>query len=847
MKQMSSNMQPLFAGDPERLAAKLNSATGLLGRYWHDFQTQMLTQPGARSNLIFLPALLSGEGLKEARDAIKSNWQGGLRNDASVTAQFHTWCASGIAMRRAVYFDWLACRNAWSKAEIREAGEAFLGFAFKHSYMVLTSRSRTSNNQALVMALNCAVTGYLFGCRHADHPTGRFLFQYGVRRLIDLLGLFPADGYGGEGSTYTSHVNTPLAFWICEFFRQILDADCLDFPFPPNGTTLHSLLDMERKMISPGGLMPPWDHYGWQKPVNASAFAYLAKATGQPQYLSFIPAMELWSTQGSLAWWIDDPLWTLLWWPEEFKDFNDEKLPQDRFGWFLPRTGAALDDCRLHSRLLQVWDACADGISGICRWQANPNHMMFEYEGEPVFQDGIHVSGSHPWSYTADQVFACLTAEARERYLRYVLGNDTATGSFQELMTLVSHGLLGAANAIVIDEEPWYWPGQRWVGTPEQYSRNGGLQVVTAEAADFYRPRYDVRSVKRTSVWSDAGFGVILDDLRAESEHTWRWQVHLRPDVELEENAVAVRLGNGRHVRLAWAGTPEVRLTPIEGFPGTEEKRCMRLDLIARGTAAEFTVVIAPAATSAEVRRTASGQVEVVVDGVRHETTIPVAGAMDVTSDIHELPDLEADYAPAPSLFEAALKQVAEPAVRDGNDTTAATRTSDSCLAAQDYCFALLECGSYGDTAKLVDVLNHPRWPARAAAAEVLSRLGVTAVLPELRRQLQAEHALPPELLYPQTEDKMQDPIAAEERGKRWRLKAALIRALGRLGDTEAVPLFEQILRDGHDFHAVFSVTAQALGRIGDAAAVDTLKLAMREQEQNTALRARLALEHLTG
>ena len=42
------------------------------------------------------------------------------------------------------------------------------------------------------------------------------------------------------------------------------------------------------------------------------------------------------------------------------------------------------------------------------------------------------------------------------------------------------------------------------------------------------RPRYDVTMVRRTSAWSRDGFGVILDDVVAASEHTWRWQVFLR-------------------------------------------------------------------------------------------------------------------------------------------------------------------------------------------------------------------------------------------------------------------------------------------------------------------------------
>lgn len=66
---------PLMAGDPERLASKLNNATGLLGDYWSDFQLTFLKDPATRSDMLFLSALVNGEGLEEARSALRDYWR----------------------------------------------------------------------------------------------------------------------------------------------------------------------------------------------------------------------------------------------------------------------------------------------------------------------------------------------------------------------------------------------------------------------------------------------------------------------------------------------------------------------------------------------------------------------------------------------------------------------------------------------------------------------------------------------------------------------------------------------------------------------------------------------------
>ena len=852
---------PLFIGDVAKLENKLNGAGGLLKQYWDDFQNSMMGDEELRSSMIYLPAMFSDELVAEAKEVLKAYYLTLPEDDTANDFQFHTWCRCGSVTRRAVFFDWLAARGAWSPAEIEEAAECFLGFGIKHPFPVLTGRQRSSDNQALSMALYCTVVGFLFGYKLTNHPTGRFLFDYGAGRLPDLIGLFPEDGYGGEGSTYTSHVNTPLAYWTCEFLRQVTGSDYFDTPFKPNGTTLRNMLEVELRLISPGGLLAPWDHYGWQRGVNASPFAYLARAAADPRYLSLIPSLDLWADKGYLAWGADDPMWTLVWWPEQYKDYADAELPEELFGWFLPKTGAALDDPARRTRLMQVWDLSAGTIAAIGRAQTNPNHLMMDYGGEPVFQDGVPDTNKDPWRFPPEKVFERLTDEERERYLTYLGSIGGGKSAISKVVVGTSPGLIGAANAVVIDEEPWYWPGSGRVGNARFYARHAGLQIVTADCANFYKPQYDVLQAQRTSIWADAGFGVVLDALAADSPHTWRWQVYLRPDVEVNGDTARVKLPNGTSVLLAWEPGCEVRTEQIDGFPRTQEARSVRLDLIQKGSNAQFGVVVAPDARTASIRCVGTDVMEITIDGDTHTMTVenffrqklgsgdfsstavfawrkPDGSVVEiddemvkgVTADVHNLSDIETDRDLQAAEFEELIRWDAAP-----------VQASDTRLSQIDACLAQLPAAT-PDVDALVTALRSAHWPVQAAAAEVLGRRACTQAMPALRELLEAEHAKPTEELYP-PEHLQSAERSTEDLGKRWRLKTALIVALGRLHDAEAVALLGRILADDRDFYIVYSVAAQALGRIGGPEALAALGPAFTENEVNTQFRARAAGE----
>ena len=830
--------QPFFVRDLDGFADKLANCGGLLKKYWSDFQQYMMSDGTMREQMIYLLALLDEGAADEGALKLRDDWRMLTQKDTDNDFQFHPWVRGGHVTRRVAFFDWLAHRGCWSATDTEQAAEAFIGFAFKHSLQTMTSRIRHSDNQIWSMCLNCAVTGFVFGYKLSDHPTARHLFDVGAARLAEVIGLFPRDGYAGEGSSYTSHVNTPMACWTAEFLGQVLGRDISADRFRPNGTQLRSIVEMELRIVSPGGLMAPWDHKSWRPPTNASAFAYLAGLKQDPRHLSLIAAMDLWSSPGALAWGADDLMWTLLWWPEQFKDYDESDLPEGLFGWCLPRTGAALDDCRLRSRLMQVWDRCGDALSMVGRHQVNPNHIMFEIGGEPVFQDGV--SAQKTWDLPLEKVLAGMSSLERDRHERYmnsVPGEGTA--NWDRFVKDTAPGLLCGASAIVVDDEVWYWPGGSRTGRAEFYGAEDGLQVVTADAADYYRPQYDVRQMRRTSIWFESGFGLVLDTIEAHTTHKWTWQCLMRPFLTLDGDSARMKLPSDERILFAWQPGPQVVLEELAGFPSTYEKRCQRLALCVRGESAQFVFVIAPGARSATVRRDAD-TVEVKIDGETHRLVvenfnaegppfscdgIELAGRIidEPEPDVIDLEDITDGRESQIPQLQALIK--GEPAPLCG---------SDSPLGRIDACLAQI-LAENPDIDLLMRELESRLWTVQVAAADALGLMRVVGAAPALRHLLTKEHAIPVDDLYP--------PIGAggEREAKRWRLKTALIVALGRLADCAAVPLIGRIIADNKDFYPVNSVAAQALGRIGGPGAAEALAPALLDAELNTRVRAKHA------
>jgi HEAT repeat protein len=82
---------------------------------------------------------------------------------------------------------------------------------------------------------------------------------------------------------------------------------------------------------------------------------------------------------------------------------------------------------------------------------------------------------------------------------------------------------------------------------------------------------------------------------------------------------------------------------------------------------------------------------------------------------------------------------------------------------------------------------------------------------------------------------------------KRWRLKRAVVTALGLLGDRRAVAPLEAALARCDDFFPVTSQLAVALGRLGADSSIPVLERHVHHAEVNTRIHSQLALQLLRG
>ena len=85
------------------------------------------------------------------------------------------------------------------------------------------------------------------------------------------------------------------------------------------------------------------------------------------------------------------------------------------------------------------------------------------------------------------------------------------------------------------------------------------------------------------------------------------------------------------------------------------------------------------------------------------------------------------------------------------------------------------------------------------------------------------------------------------EGAKRYRLKRALITALGRLGDERAVVPLERIMARGTDFFPALAQVPVALARLGSPGSKTVLLSNWDYGEINVRVHVRLALAYLNG
>lgn len=755
-------------------------------------------------NGFILAAVGESAAVKEARRLILNKaCEYGSLDGGLDPVDNHTWCVASGVMRLAAYYTWLEALDIWTPEESAGVAARLIRPCTEHGVSVTRARTPGGHNQALPMALTSAVVGAAFETQST--PLGdqaRALKAYGLQDLPVTLGLMDRDGYTGAGSTYQSHVLFPLIMWTSAFLAQIHDPEILSgatlrnpilaslgeagpaaLPpatevathgrrlskvhilscrWEPSGVSLLDLLSVEELLGSPVLILPPWDHYGWQEQVNMAAIAYWAGVTGTPEALA--RAEAIWDRPDHIAWGSDGRMWTLLYWAEgenggplSVSGDRPKGSPPSRIaehgrpiadhaspltGWSLPSAGAAIDHAPTASRAMMVWDRCAGDLQGIGRAQMNPNHLMYEVGGVPLFGDGVAAPGAAITPYRVDEIVAPLSDDERNLIVMQY-------GSLEKWVQSVQPGFLGAANVIVPDGADAHFQRHRCAGQLCHEVRTSEYHGVTAEAVAFYQPRFDLTRVRRTLAVKPSGLVWAVDDLRAQTAHAFRWQLYLRRQASLKENGVRISTPEGVCVTMAWLPGPAVSLHPVAGFPEKKmawpEDGSQRLELAQRGATAGFVVCWLPQRVEdLTVRQVGDRAWRAEWQGGADEFILP-AGADNPVTRLPEIPssfnDLDAepfDGMKVPT--EGLLAALTDPAPKDWRRTAAAMQTL--VMRGDEAALPLIQ-RLLTDPAQRYQVHSVAAWClGRAAYRPALDDLRLMAKAPECNTALRAHWAV---------------------------------------------------------------------------------------------------------
>lgn len=483
-----------------------------------------------------------------------------------VGLQFHFWCFAFPHAKWAMYYQWLVALGAYTESERAELDAVFLNYQFTNFYYGMRTKPEPEcvDNQTLSLTLSNVLVGYLF----SDTHIGRLMLRDGLKRLPEIIGGFPSGGYTGEGSDYMDCVNGPAMWICCEALEEITGEKEIALKrFSPNGVRPIDVLDVCAREWMPGGLLLPWDNYGYNNGVKAPV-AYAAKVTGKARYYELLEKDANWAYDIGTGWAYDDMVWTLIFWPR--------RLPQEEEktrNWYKAGIGGALESGDGNCYLMQMWDESEP----VCptRAHVNPNAVLFNGYRLPVSADGSKMDYPCSRFEFADtwRVVDFLSMDSQSRY-NY------------------GDGCLGAHSCVIVDGKE----GMRAMSEyPQIKSENCSVEqgVLCADVTPLYAEHFPdaVRVSRRSSLLCDRFF-VIEDDLEFGEEHTLTSRFLLRPDGYTGEGCVRVVTREGVVLSLhEIVGGSEISLERVKNFPHKPDLECVIADFSKRAKSMKRLIV----------------------------------------------------------------------------------------------------------------------------------------------------------------------------------------------------------------------------------------------------------------
>lgn len=477
--------------------------------------------------------------------------------------QYHFWCFAFPHAKVCMYFQWLCTIDAFTSEEEEYISERLINYHFTNFFYGMRTKPDPEcvDNQTLSLCLSTTMVGYIFTQGKRPSKMAEIMFREGKRRLPIVIGDMPVSGYTGEGSAYMDCVNgaaIPLAVEILELITG--EKNLLFKAFEPSGAKPVNVLRMVAREFMPGGLLLPWDNYGYQFGVR-SALAYGAGKTGEKLFFNVLEKECIWTYDIGIGWAYDDLVWTLCWWPD-----NEAGDEDDGRNWFEPATGGTLVSGDCNNYLMQMWDESAPVIP--TRAHVNPNAVLFNGYKVPISADGSPMP-DRPHSFQFDDTWRTVGFLAINTESRYNYGD----------------GCCGAHSCIIIDDNE----GMRAYGDYGQIRSSGYAQEmehsVFADVTPIYHENFEDAEViyRRSSLHCDRFF-LVEDYVRFANPHKVTSRFLFRPTVEVKDGGVKVTTDEGVTLYLKnLIGSDEICIMDIENHPFKPDGRSQAVDFQQNG------------------------------------------------------------------------------------------------------------------------------------------------------------------------------------------------------------------------------------------------------------------------
>ena len=478
--------------------------------------------------------------------------------------QMHFWCFAFPHAKWSLYFQWLCSIGAYTPEEEQEISETLVTYQFLNFYYGMNTKPEPEcvDNQTLSLSLSNAIVGWLF-YEIGGEPCemARIMHRDGLRRLPFLIGSLPRSGYTGEGSAYMDGVIGPAIPITIEFLELFTgETDLFTKSFPPNGTVPLHVVEMVAREWMPGGLLLPWDNYGYQFGTR-STLAYAARKTGREEFYQALEDGNL-SYDVGIGWAYDDFVWTLVWQPDA-----PPSVSSGDGSWYEPEAGACLRSADGGLCLYQIWDDSAPNIPTRCH--VNPSMVLFNAYGLPLSADGspAHEGGERFWFDDTWREVSFLTIGQKDSY-NY--GN----------------GCGGAHSVVLLDG----WEGLRaFREGPQLKSSEAALsrRMAEADTAPLYQEKApDVRAMRRRSRLAADRFFLVEDLADCGAEHDVAARFVLRPECVPSAFGMKIQTPEGVTLHIFDAENPDAPAVceAVEGHPRNPDSGCVLADFKARGT-----------------------------------------------------------------------------------------------------------------------------------------------------------------------------------------------------------------------------------------------------------------------